>query len=794
MRRRVLRIVFALLAAALIGGFFLLDVPSWQRLDLERLTTLPEATVLYDRNGEVLQTLYAAENRRSARAEQIPKRVSQAFVAIEDARFYSHHGLDVRRILGALLYNLKAGWGAQGGSTITQQLIKLTHLSGEKTLSRKAQEAYLALCLERRLSKEEILTAYLNTVYFGRGAYGIVSAADAYFGKAVDQLTLAEAALLAGIVKSPSGYAPHLNPERALERRGLVLAAMVESGFITEEEARAAQEELLVIRTDAVEAGTWCGDAILSEAAQALGVTADEIYTGGYRIESTIDAERQRLTDELFANAELFPLDAADGTRCEAAFVSVENATGAVLCLQGGREYTVLRGLNRATQARRQPGSTLKPISVYAAAIDLYGYTPISLLSDRSRTFEGGYAPSNAGGTEHGRVTLRQALSRSMNLATLDLADSIGVEAAYLYAKRLGVELSGADKNLSLAIGCMEKGATPLEVCGAYAALGNGGSYLQPYLIERICDAEGREVYRHEGHARTAVKETTASQLVSVLSTAAQEGTARALSGSGLSAVAGKTGTVSREEGGNQDIWTAAMTPREACTVWMGFDRTDGEHCLSEGTVGGGYPAQLAAAYLKAACAGEETQFPQPQSLQEVTLDRTALEEEGMALLASPNTPQSQTIRELLTASQTPTAVSDRWEPPETPQTFKVQAQPDGSALFSLVSLDRQVEYRLMCRRADGTVEQAASLQGERGAYLTWRAPASEKNASNIYWVEAAHRLRERLSLENAKAPATDEIVWPGGSLERNAGYSEGSEARTAPPPGEEPSLFAPDG
>lgn len=752
--------IIALCAALLLW----LDVPSWKPLDVDRLTVLPEATILYDREGSLLTSLYASENRKSLSPEEIPPRVAQAFVSIEDARFYEHHGVDLYRIFGAMLHNLRSGSLGQGASTITQQLIKLTHLSSEKTFSRKTQEAYLALQLERKLSKEEILTAYLNVVYFGHGAYGIASAAEVYFDKTADELTLAEAALLAGVVKSPCSYAPHLHPENAQRRRDLVLDAMAENGWITREEAEEAKGEALVLHLKEEERGSWYADAVLAEAARVLGVGADEIYTGGYRIDSTICADRQRAADKLFASTENFPADAADGTPCQAAFVSVDNRTGAVLCLEGGRSYSLQRGLNRALQARRQPGSILKPLSVYAAAIDLYGYTPVSLLSDVSREFAPGYTPSNAGGEEHGTVTLRQALSRSMNLATLDLASRVSVDAALVCAQRLGLSLTEDDRNLSLALGCLAEGVTPLEVCGAYATLANGGQYAQPYLIERICDAQGREIYRHEGKKTRVLKETTAAMLVSTLSTAASEGTARALGAVGR-AVAGKTGTVSREGGGNQDIWTAAMTVEETCTVWMGFDRTDEGHALPEGTVGGGYPARLAAAYLLRAGGSEEAAFEVPDGLTRVCLDAAALREEGKLLLAGAQTPREQIMEELLPASQAPTATSDLWEMPDAPEGFALNEQLDGSALFSVLSLDEHVEYRLMRRNADGSQEQIAALQGARGAFLTYREEAAQKKNSNAYWVVPVQTMRQKYGLEGAQGEASGEIVWTADGL-----------------------------
>ena len=760
MKKRLLG-VGAALATLLIALLFLLDLPAWQALDMDKLTKMPEASVLYDVHGTAMTTLYAAENRLYVASGEIPQQVKDAFVAIEDARFYRHHGVDVRRILGALLRDITSLSLKEGASTITQQLIKLTHLSPEKTLSRKAQEAWLAIQLERRCSKDGILTMYLNAAYFGHGAYGIGSAARIYFDKTPAELTLAEAALLAGVVKSPAHYAPHRNPEDALARRSLVLDAMMEQGMITPQEAEAAKGEALHLRSQEEEGSRWYADYALSEAARLLGVRTDEVCTGGYSIHTTVDPALQAQADRLFEDPSLFPADAADGEPCQAALVALDVETGGICCLVGGRSDAVRRGLNRATQAMRQPGSALKPVSVYAAAIDLLGCTPVTLLRDEERDFGGGYTPHNAGRTEYGLVTLRQALARSMNLATMDLMTRVGVGSAAMYARRAGLPLTEEDENLSLALGSLTYGVTPLSLCAAYRPIAAKGEYTEPYVIERIEDAKGRVLWRHKSVSRPVMRPESAAMLTGVLESAASWGTASALA-SVPGQVAAKTGTVGAPSGGNQDIWTVACTPQLTVTVWMGFDRGDEGHVLPEGTVGGGYPARLAARLLEAV-ASPQDHFPVPATLTEVTLDAKALALEGRVLLASEYTPAEERQAELLPPSQVPTEVSDLWNPPLTPQTLSLREDEPGRVTLSLISLDGHTEYRVI-RRTGQEETEVAALSGRAGSYLVCQ---DTPQAHCEYIVRAVHPLRLAAGLDGM-APDSEPVAWRGGVSQKS--------------------------
>ncbi|MBQ3222968.1 MAG: transglycosylase domain-containing protein, partial [Clostridia bacterium] len=324
--KRFAKFLPAALLLLLAAAVLLLDLPSWQPLDLAKITSAGSRTVLYDSSGAELSGLYSGAEHIWASLEEMPEYLPQAFIAAEDARFYSHPGVDVRRIFGALLSNLRTLRFSEGASTITQQLVRMTHLSAEKTISRKAQEAVLALRLEKQLSKNEILEYYLNTAYFGSGAYGVGSAAHAYFSKTVSELTLSEAALLAGLVKAPSAYEPDKNPEKALARRAYVLSAMLKNGFLTQQQHDQAQAEPLALHMPARETASfgWYIDAVLEEAVSTLDISAEAFLTGGYRVFTALDPAMQAEADALFADPVRFPDPAADGTPAQAALAAVE--------------------------------------------------------------------------------------------------------------------------------------------------------------------------------------------------------------------------------------------------------------------------------------------------------------------------------------------------------------------------------------------------------------------------------------------------------------------------------------
>lgn len=550
-----------------------------------------QTSFLYDQSGNLISEIHAEINRVPVPLEKIPDHVQKAFVAIEDERFYSHPGVDVKAILRAVMSFYKSGRITEGASTITQQVMKLYFLSPEQSLRRKVKEAALALEFESRYTKDEILEFYLNRVYFGEGAYGIQSAAKVYFNKDSSELTLSEGALLAALVQAPSSYDPYINPEGSLRRRDVVIKKMIQQGFIREEQGMEACERPLDLtkKAEAENNHSFFIDQILDEAVRAVG--EERLFRGGLKIYSTLEPEIQKKAEKVFQQSGLFP-----SKEVEAALALVENGTGAVKALIGGREYEARRGFNRATQLSRQPGSAFKPIAVYAPAFES-GYGPDSIISDTPFKL-GNYEPQNSGGGYYGPIRIRTAVQWSRNVAAVRLLDQMGIDRGYEMAKKMGFELTEEDRCLPLALGGLTKGVSPLQMAGAYAAFANQGIFIKPYTIHYIEDANGQTLYRRP-EGVPVMKASTAETMKEVLRSVVDSGTGYRAAIRGVD-VAGKTGTtelpdtpVFRGLNGNKDAWFVGFTPRFTAAVWMGYDEKDmdRQHYLT--SYGGNQPAEI---------------------------------------------------------------------------------------------------------------------------------------------------------------------------------------------------------
>lgn len=768
-KKKALIVIGALFCLALVGlvAFFLIfDVASWQQLDHEKLFSLAQTTSIYDRDGVKISEVRGTENRTLIPIEEIPKATQLAFLAAEDLRFYTHHGIDLYRIFGALRSNVISGAFSEGASTITQQLAKLTHLSAEKTVRRKLEEIHLALQIEQAYSKDEILEMYLNTVYFGRGAYGIQAAARAYFSIDAKELNLLQSAALAAIIKAPSAYAPHISPETNKNRRDYILNTMLENGFITQEEHSAAfGKSLWVIAQQKDEqVYSWYIDEVLRVSQEHLGLNADEVTSGGFKIYTAFDPALQEAADQAYANETFFPADASDGTAIQSAMAVVDVRSGAILAMVGGRDYHVRRGLNRATQMRRQPGSALKPLAVYGPALEL-GYTTASVLLDEKTTFSGGYTPKNAGDHYYGRVTMRTAIRNSLNTTAVRLMEEIGIDTSTAYLKKMGIPVENTDQNLSLALGSMTYGVTPVELAAAYVPYANGGTYYEPYCVERIERMDGSIVYERQSVGRRVISAQNAFLMTSLLQSVITNGTGTRLLSTDMP-LAGKTGTVSMS-GGNRDIWMAAYNPDIAVTVWMGFDQTDATHKISNGITGGRNTASLCAAFLKNAYAGrDKPNFEQPDGLVWLTIDQRALTARGTVMLASDQTPKSARLSEVFTTSNRPYAVSDIWNAPSAPSSFYVAHDTSGfpELHFKATSTAR---YRIQ-RDAVGESVILTEMLGSSGQNLTYSDYTAKPGVLYTYRIIPIHEelLQQGVWLEGKQAVQLAQVADSGlGSL-----------------------------
>ena len=762
--------VLLTILAALIGVLLLFcaafyvffDVPDWQKLDISKLSALAQTSSMYDMNGELMSELRGSENRIIVSLDEIPLHTRQAFIAAEDLRFYDHRGIDVYRILGALRSNLKSGSLAEGASTITQQLAKLTHLSAEKTIRRKLEEINLAFQIEKVYNKDEILAMYLNTVYFGRGAYGIQAAAQAYFGVDAEDLTLNQSASLAAIIKAPSIYAPHISPSNNRSRRQYILSVMAENGFISQEEKQAALDESIWVLAQEAEKQlySWYIDEALRESAELLDLSADEVIQGGFKIYTAYDARLQTIADEVYADSSFFPAAASDGTPIQSAMAVVDTNNGAVLAMIGGRDYTVRRGLNRATQMRRQPGSALKPLAVYGPALEL-GYTTASVLLDEKTSF-GGYTPRNAGDRYYGLVTMRTAIRNSLNTTAVRLLEEIGLDASIQYLNKMGIPTRNSDRNLSLALGSMTYGVTPVELAAAYVPYANGGIYHQPYCVERIETVDGSNVYERKDSGKQVLSAQNAFLMTSLLQSVVSSGTGTRMLAANTP-IAGKTGTVSMT-GGNRDIWMTAYTPEISVAVWMGYDQTDAKHKISNGITGGRNTASLAAAFFKKAYVDrEKPDFSQPDGLVWLTLDKRALTSRGSIMLASDKTPKEYRLSEVFAASNRPYAVSDIWQAPDAPSSFYVAHNASGyPELHFKASSDAR--YRIQ-RDSVGESVILTEMIASSGQALSFLDSTAQAGILYTYRIIPIHEelLQQGVWLEGKQAVQLAQVQASGG-------------------------------
>ncbi len=580
------------------------------------------ASQVFDRNGAVIAKLYV-ERRELVSLQHIPPHVQNAFISTEDKRFWQHPGIDPVRILKAALVDLIQRRRAQGASTITQQLARNMFLGHEKTLTRKIREALLALQIERVFSKEEILERYLNQIYFGHGVYGVQAASRFFFGKPVDSLTVAEAALLAAIPRNPSLYSPLRHYDRALRRQRLILRMMLRNGFLTPQEYEEALKQPIVLHpASEVEyrVGPYFVDMVRRYMLEHY--SEDFLYGGGAQIFTTLDARLQAVAeqvvdsvlDTLEAQFNLHPSlaerDTGDTTPpqyLQAALVALDPVSGEILALVGGRNYQHSK-FNRVIQAHRQPGSAFKPL-VYATAIS-QGYQPADIVYDLPvalHFFQEGiperWAPGNFDGRFLGPIPLRTALAKSRNLATVRLILQLGPRRVASLAHRLGIQ-SRIPAYPSIALGAAS--LTPLELATAYATLANHGVRTEPYFIRMVSDLRGHYLEINTPHRVRVLDDVTAFMVTSMMESVVNEGTGGSIRWRyGLKIpIAGKTGTTNDY----RDAWFIGYTSNLLVAVWVGYDQP---RTIMDRATGARMAIPIFATFLKKVYA--DSLWPQPQ-------------------------------------------------------------------------------------------------------------------------------------------------------------------------------------
>jgi 1A family penicillin-binding protein len=562
--------VSAALIAVLTGWFFYQIIAGLPGKDeLREIAEAAEGTMVFDAHDRQIFSI-PTQYRVEVELARMSPHLVNAVIAVEDTRFYDHDGIDGIRVIGAVLADIREGRAAEGASTITQQLARVSFLTRDKTLRRKIREAILAQQIERMYSKEEILEIYLNKVYFGDGLYGAEAAARGYFGKPASDLTVAEAAMLAGIIRTPSAANPTTNLERATQRRNLVLKLMREQGFIEKAELDGAVAETVALRDELRRedpVGLHFKEILRRQLIEKFG--KDAIYQGRMRVYTTIDPDMQKAAEVAVAGSlrEIESRIRSKNTKddpLQASLIALDPATGEVRAIVGGRDTSSV-GLNRALQSKRQPGSAFKPF-VYAAALE-NGYSPATMidrLNEPVDTYQGAWLPEDEHSTA-ASMTMRTALRTSSNRAAVRMLETVGIERAVSYAKNMGV---GTVPNVpSLALGSGE--VTLASMTAAYASFAHGGVVREPIFIKRVEDQDGTVLVQNDSHPRRVVSETTAFLMSTMLADVVDTGTANRARTMGFKLpAAGKTGTTNDFV----DAWFVGFTPNLVAGVWVGYD------------------------------------------------------------------------------------------------------------------------------------------------------------------------------------------------------------------------------
>lgn len=626
---RKIILISVLVFTLIFTGMITYAAVSMPAFDPEMLSGA-RTTLVLDDKGVAVAKLHAEENRVEISLDKVPADLKNAVIAIEDKDFYNHYGVNFKGILRALYVNLTSGdLTGQGASSITQQLARNAFLTLDKKWERKFKEIILAFKLESRYSKDEILTMYLNKVPFGAGAYGVQAAATTYFGKDVSKLNLAEASLIAGLPQSPSAYNPFVHMDRAKNRQKMVLNSMVQSGYISQGQADQAYNAPLKLNTH-LSTGAKYGyytDAVIDEAINIIRENklydeADSaIYRAGLKIYTSMDSDLQTTAETLYTNPVYFPSETKNGSIVQSGFVVVDHKTGEVKSLMGGRKYEQQRGFNRATSAYRQPGSSIKPLTVYAPALE-QGIMPFFTLDDSPLSIKVGntiWQPKNYDGVYRGLIPMRTAVQYSINTYAVQLLDKVGIRYSFDFGNNMGLDLvdKPGTNDLALAplsLGGLTLGVTPMQMAAAYGAIGNSGVYIKPHLIVKIEDANGNLIYSFKPEYKRVMSEQTAWLMNNMLQTVVQAGTGTKAQVPGIP-TCGKTGT--SEEYANS--WFCGFTPEYSCAVYMGYDRQ--EYSMNH-IYGGSWPAPLFRELLtKAHKRGGSTHFaPMPEKITSVTV------------------------------------------------------------------------------------------------------------------------------------------------------------------------------
>ena len=696
----VLALLF-IVASVFASIFF--SISRSETFDQNKLINANMKIEVYGDDGNLLsdKSLF---NSQYISLSKIPKETVDAFISIEDKTFYSHNGINPKRIVKAILNNISKGKASQGASTISQQLIKNTHLSSEKTYSRKIKEISLALEMEKELSKDEILENYLNVIYYGNNIYGIENASQFYFSKSASELTLEEGATLAALIKSPGLFDPIQHKERCLKRRNLVLFEMEKDGKISKETAQKARETDLVLKiNETFDRGqnTYSQGAIM-EAEEILKMPAKQIAIGKYKIHTFLSKEKQ---DALKAAID------AEELGFDQAGISINNSTHGIEAFYGKSAYNVLK-------TKRQPGSTIKPLLVYAPALNENIISPATKILDEEINING-YKPQNFEKTFRGHLSTREALSLSSNIPAVKILSYVGIPKAKRYATRLGIEFDENDNGYALALGGMTYGTNIKTLAAAYTTFANNGKFYGAKFIKKIEDENGKTIYEAKFVPDEVFREDSNYLMVSMMETSATKGTSKRLASLPFQ-IAGKSGTVG-VGATNSDAFSVALTTKDTVATWVGDLTGNNIGYLT----GGKAPTDMIKNYFKAIYKTETPKdFRVPSSITEVEIDALEYENNNIVQTANDFTPSRYKLTEVFSRFNLPKEKSTNFLKVE-PATLNGKIV-NGNYVFEF---DAQSHITYELYRIENDENKLVKTFGGQNGKVTYTLPQSDKES-----------------------------------------------------------------
>ena len=704
--KATITILNILLIIGLIGivsvMIYLVSLNASLKFDKGKLALANIKLDIYNANNEIINN----SDSKSIKLDELNDYTVSAFLSIEDKEFYNHKGINYKRMAGALVNNIKTKSLSQGASTISQQLIKNTHLSNEKTFDRKVKEILLTKKMEKQLSKDDILETYLNVIYFGESAFGIEQASMVFFNKSAKDLSLSESATLAGIIKSPAKYSPIYSKENAINRRNLVLKEMYEDYLITEDEYIDAKNEDMVLNINR-EAKSSYENLYLKEtyleAIKILGISEKEIGLNGIKIYTYQDSKKQKTIDNI-VNSKEYYLSNENGNVADCIAVIINNSSGGIEAYAGKSEHNLV-------DIYRQPGSAIKPPIAYAPALE-YGYiSPITPILDEKINIDG-YSPNNLGNKYYGFVSASDAVADSLNIPAVKLTNYVGLEKCKEFARKSNIEFDSNDNGFAISLGGFTKGVRLIDLANSYMPYSQSGNIIDAKFIRKIVSNDGKVLYENSESKRNVMGDDTAYLMHDMLVNGVKNGTSRALKNLPYE-IGGKTGTVCiKNSNYNTDAISIAYTYSDTMAVWQGNTSYEDENKLVSKVNGGTYPTYMIRDTFKEIYKDNSpTKIPMPSSVVEISIDANELQDNHKVVLCSPSCPDRYKIKTLVSTRYMPSLAKDNYDKFDI-SGYTVNLKND-TVEISFDAID-YIDYKIM-RSCNGKSQVIAKYSGESG-------------------------------------------------------------------------------